>query len=135
MRILWAIGGVSALGLGAVGLVLPLIPTVPFMLLAAFCFSKSSDRMHDWLVSHDIFGPGIRNWRENGAISRPAKVLATLSIGLVFGISVAMGVPLILLGIQLAVLGAVLVFIWSRPAGSPIEPDRAHPADRETGTE
>lgn len=135
MRVLWAIGGASAMALGAIGLVLPLVPTVPFMLLAAFCFSKSSDRMHDWLVNHNIFGPGIRNWRAYGAISRQAKVLATLSIALVFGFSVVIGLRPMLLGIQAAVLGCVLIFIWTRPAGSKTAPDTGHRAGPGTGTE
>ncbi|WP_068116137.1 YbaN family protein [Tropicimonas marinistellae] len=118
MRVLWAIGGVSSLGLGTLGAVLPLLPTVPFVLLAAYCFSRSSDRMHDWLLDHNIFGPMIHNWRESGAIGLRAKRLATVTVAAVFGLSILMGVRPILLAIQAAVLGAVLIFIWSRPTGS-----------------
>lgn len=118
MRTLWAIGGFVALGLGAVGVVLPLLPTVPFVLLAAYCFSRSSDRMHDWLVSHDIFGPMIHDWRKSGAISQRGKVYATVSIGAVFGLSVILGLRPALLTIQAVVLGIVLLFIWTRPTGS-----------------
>lgn len=118
MRLLWGMGGVAALGLGAAGIVLPLLPTVPFVLLAAFCFSRSSDRLHDWLVAHDIFGPMIRDWRESGAISPRAKRLATLSVGAAFGLSLALGLRTGLLVVQAIVLSAVLIFIWTRPAGS-----------------
>ncbi len=117
MRLLWAIGGFAALILGLVGVVLPLLPTVPFLILAAFCFARSSDRLHEWLIAHPRLGPPIRDWRDSGAISLRGKRLATLSIAAVYAISLAMGLRIELLLIQGAVLCAVLVFIWSRPSG------------------
>ena len=117
MRLLWAIGGFTALILGLIGILLPLLPTVPFLILAAFCFARSSDRLHDWLVTHPRLGPPIRDWRESGAINPGAKRLATLSIAAVYGISLAMGLRLELLAVQGAVLCAVLFFIWTRPNG------------------
>lgn len=117
MRQIWFLGGLVALGLGAIGVILPLVPTVPFLLLAAFCFSRSSRRLHDWLMTHPVFGPPIHDWRERGAISRRAKWLATVSIAAAFGISVAMGVAAPFLLIQMAVLAAVSTFIWTRPEG------------------
>lgn len=116
MRPVWFIGGLAALALGAAGTVLPLLPTVPFLLLAAFCFARSSQRFHDWLLAHPVLGPPIADWRERGAISRKAKGLATLSIALTFAISLALALPAHVLGIQAVVLAGVLVFIWSRPA-------------------
>ncbi|MFD0982218.1 YbaN family protein [Tropicimonas aquimaris] len=118
MRVLWGAAGAVALGLGAIGIVLPLVPTVPFVLLAAFCFSRSSDRMHDWLVEHKVFGPPIRDWRESGAISRRGKRYASVSIGAVFAVSLVIGLRPALLAIQATVLSAVLLFIWTRPTGS-----------------
>ena len=135
MKILWGVGGVVALGLGAIGAVVPLLPTVPFVLLAAYCFSQSSDRLHDWLLDHDIFGPTIRDWRAEGAISRRGKLAATLSILLVLGISFGVGLPLWLLAVQCVVLSAVLLFIWTRPTGSPKAPDIEHQAGRESDIE
>jgi len=67
-------GGVASLGLGALGVVLPLLPTTPFLLLAAACFFRSSDRLYDWLMRHRWFGPYIRNYREHRAIALGAKV-------------------------------------------------------------
>ena len=116
MRIIWLIFGLIALGLGCLGVVLPLLPTVPFILLAAFCFAKSSDRLHGWLLSHPLFGKMIQDWRQSGAISTKAKKMATLSIALVFAISVITGVKPLILTIQAAVLGCVLLFIWTRTA-------------------
>lgn len=103
------------MGLGLIGVVLPLLPTVPFMLLAAFCFARSSDRMHNWLLTHKVFGPMIEDWNRSGAISPTAKKAATLSIVLVFGISLILDVKTTVLVIQAVVLSAVLFFIWSRP--------------------
>ena len=76
-RTLWASGGLAALSLGLAGIPLPLLPTTPFLILAAYCFSKSSQRLHDWLLEHPRFGPPIRDWREHGAIPRRAKIIAT----------------------------------------------------------
>lgn len=116
MRYFWfALGGTSV-ALGLLGVVLPLLPTVPFMILAAFCFARSSERVHAWLLSHPVFGPPIVDWRERGAITLRAKRLATASIAVVFGISLLIGVGQVVLIIQAATLGLVLAFIWSRPS-------------------
>ena len=76
MRVVWIALGLMAVGLGILGLALPLLPTTPFMLLAAGCFAKSSPRLHGWLIHHRIFGPAIRNWQVNRAISTKAKRMA-----------------------------------------------------------
>jgi uncharacterized membrane protein YbaN (DUF454 family) len=115
--------GMMSLGFGLLGVVLPLLPTVPLIILAAFCFARSSETMHQWLVEHPKLGPGIADWRAHGAISRKGKRLATLSIGMAFGISVAMGVALNLLILQGVVLSCTLLFIWTRPSG----PRDGHP--------
>ena len=115
MRVFWAILGWLALTLGAIGIVLPLLPTVPFLLLAAFCFSRSSARMHHWLMEHRIFGPPIRDWQRSGAISRRAKVLASVSVLAVFAVSLALGLRPLILMVQATTLCAVALFIWTRP--------------------
>jgi hypothetical protein len=68
--------GIVCVGLGSAGIVLPLVPTTPFLLLAAACFAKSSDRFHAWLLGHRRFGPVIRNYREKGGITRKARAIA-----------------------------------------------------------
>lgn len=115
MRFVWAGLGIICVALAAAGVLLPLLPTVPFLLLAAFFFARSSERLHTWLLSHRTFGPVIEDWNRSGAIRPAAKRLATLSIGAVFGISIVLGVPLFVIIIQLLTLGAVLIFIWTRP--------------------
>lgn len=132
MRIVWAVCGVVALCLGALGALLPLLPTVPFMLLAAFCFARSSPELHHWLVSHPVFGPPILEWQHHGAISRRAKLLATVSIGAVFSLSLILGVRPLILGIQASVLCLVLLFIWSRPEGPRTARRTDDPADPKT---
>lgn len=114
-RGLWGLAGALALLLGLAGIALPLLPTVPFLLLAAFCFARSSRQLHDWLVTHPTLGAPIRDWERSGAIGYGAKRLATVSILAAFGISLALGLrPLILL-VQGLTLACVLVFIWTRP--------------------
>lgn len=115
MRVLWAISGAFAAAIGLIGVVVPLLPTVPLMILAAFCFGKSSQRLEAWLLDHPVYGPPIHDWRASGAIRPRAKRLATIGIALAFGISLALGVRPTLLAVQAAVLTAVLVFIWTRP--------------------
>ncbi|OYX44637.1 MAG: hypothetical protein B7Z02_04855 [Rhodobacterales bacterium 32-67-9] len=115
MRSLWLLLGSTTLALGAAGVFLPLLPTVPFLLLSAFAFSRSSERLHHWLLAHPVFGPPISEWRERRAIGRRAKRLASVSIVAAFLISVALGVTHWILAAQALVLVAVSVFIWTRP--------------------
>jgi uncharacterized membrane protein YbaN (DUF454 family) len=68
--------GLIFVGVGAIGIVLPVLPTTPFLILAAACFTRSSPRLEQWLLDHAHFGPLLRDWRERGAIPRRAKALA-----------------------------------------------------------
>jgi len=115
MRVFWFTLGLFSLILGAIGIFLPLLPTVPFLLLAAFGFARSSERLHGWLLSHPTFGPPIESWRERGAIGPRAKRVATVSILATFALSLVLGVAGLVLAIQAVTLGAVSIFIWTRP--------------------
>lgn len=118
LRIVWGgLGGLSA-GLGAAGVVLPLLPTTPFMLLAAFCFARSSPRLERWMIEHPRFGPAIRDWRDQGAISARSKAVALVAITVTFGISLALGLEAPVLVVQGVVLLLVCLFILTRPSGS-----------------
>ena len=117
MQYLWAGLGLLFVALAVVGIVLPLLPTVPFLLLAAFFFARSSSRLHNWLITHGLFGPMILDWQQSGAIRPAAKKAATLSVAAVFGLSLAFSAPPHVLIIQAIVLGGVMVFIWTRPNG------------------
>jgi len=72
------VAGVLSVGLGTLGIFVPLLPTTPFLLLAAACFVRSSDRLHAWLLSHRVYGPIIRGYREHRAL--PASSKATILV-------------------------------------------------------
>jgi uncharacterized membrane protein YbaN (DUF454 family) len=116
-RTLWLIIGLTSLALGIAGVVLPLLPTTPFVLLSAYCFARSSPRLHDWLLGHKIFGSLIHNWEQHRAISPRAKVLAVLSMAAVVGISVLVGAPQRVIIIQAVILPITCLFIITRPNG------------------
>jgi len=117
MRFLYASLGLICVALAVIGVVLPLLPTVPFLLLAAFFFANSSERLHSWILEHALFGPMINDWNTNRAIRPGAKKAATLSIAAVFLFSLILGAPGHILIIQAIVLSCVLIFIWTRPNG------------------
>ena len=115
-RLVWR--GVALLGvaLAVVGAVLPVMPTVPFLLLAAWAASKGWPEFEAWLLAHRHFGPPIRQWRERGAVPRRAKWISSLmmacsAIGMQFFGQIQLwarvAVP--------AVMLAVAVWLWLRP--------------------
>ena len=81
-RAMWLTVGWLVLLLGIIGIFLPLLPTTPFVLLAAFCFSRGSERWERWLVQHPRFGPMVQNWRAHRAVPLRAKQFATVMMTL-----------------------------------------------------
>ncbi|MER0237952.1 YbaN family protein [Fulvimarina sp. MAC8] len=118
-RLFWLSVGGSSLVLGAIGAVLPLLPTTPFLILGAFAFSKSSPRLEAWLLDHPRFGPAIHNWRTERAIARKAKWLATLVMVVTVLIGGFAGLSIAILGTQIAIFAMVLAFLWTRPEPRP----------------
>lgn len=119
MRHVYLILGLAAVALGVVGVFLPLLPTTPFLILAAGLFARSSPRLERWLVEHRRFGPVLRAWRDEGVIPRRAKIIACcgLVVGAVFfWIGAKPGFWLWLVGA--AIFGASAGFILSRPDGT-----------------
>lgn len=116
-RFAWNIAGCIALLLGLIGVVLPVLPTTPFVLLAAFAFSNGSPRLRHWLVKHAVFGPLIADWEANGAIAKPIKRLSCSIMAGVFLISVIAGVSLTVLIIQAICLGGAATYVLTRPDG------------------
>lgn len=114
-RCAWFTLGWVALTLGAIGVVLPLLPTTPFIILAAFAFGRSSRRLQNWLENNRTFGPIIAEWRTNGAIASRNKAIAITMMLAAFSASIAMGIASLVLIIQgVCMLGAA-AFILSRP--------------------
>ena len=109
--------GFFFVGLGALGIILPVLPTTPFLLISLWAFSQSSDRFHDWLYNHRVFGPPLRDWSEHGVIPLRAKIIAlstmTLSATLVILFS---DVPWFGLVGMLALMAVGAGFILTRPS-------------------
>lgn len=97
--------GFLFLGLGFIGIFLPLLPTAPFILLSAGCFAKSSPRLYNWLLANRTFGPMIRNWEENQCISCNSRRVAALSVILFGGYSVVF----VLANVFMITFGAALI--------------------------
>lgn len=80
--------GFLFIGLGFIGIIIPGIPTTPFLLLSAWFFSKSSSFLENWLINHKLFGPLIRNWNKHKSISRKSKIIAVIIIIPTFAFSI-----------------------------------------------
>lgn len=117
MRHFYIFLGILALALGFVGIFLPVLPTTPFVLLAAFCFSKGSPRLHQWILASPLFGPMIADWEDGGVIRLRAKIVATSLILLSFSwLTFFSRAPLVGKVLLDLVAVGVLGFIWSRPS-------------------
>ncbi|MGK0736426.1 DUF454 family protein [Yokenella regensburgei] len=114
-RTILIIIGWLAVALGTLGVVLPLLPTTPFILLAAWCFARSSPRFHHWLLYRSWFGGYLRFWQQHKAMPKGAKPRAILLILVTFAVSlwlVKMAWVRILL---LVILSCLLIFMWRIP--------------------
>ena len=109
--------GLLFLLLGFIGLLLPIVPTTPFILVSVWFFARSSKKLEDWLINHKVFGKSIRDWKEKGAISKNAKLSAIPLIIFSFSATIYFN-EIFYLDLILAVLGiSILIFINTRPSG------------------
>jgi len=104
-KALWISLGSLFVALAAVGVALPGIPTTPFLILAAACYIRSSQKLYDWLISNKTFGPYLKDYREGKGIPKKAKMLAISMIILFVGSSVIFGIENLNLKIAVGVLG------------------------------
>ncbi|USI72559.1 YbaN family protein [Sphingomonas morindae] len=120
MRGVWLGLGLVCVGLGIIGALLPLMPTTIFLILAAGCFARSSPRLEAWLLDHRHFGPSLRAWRAEGAMSGRAKAMACGGMAMGYGLFCwgAQPRPLLAL-VVLAPLAACAAFLLSRPRPRP----------------
>lgn len=116
-RSVWLLLGLLCVAVAILGIFLPLVPTTPLLLLAAFCFARSSDRLLRWLHEHPSFGPTLVHWAEHRAIARRAKVMAVLAMAVAVGLALVLGAPFWVVLVQVAVLVPVAGFIVTRPEG------------------
>jgi len=116
-RHLWLGAGLLSVLLGFIGIFLPLLPTTPFILLAAFCFSKGSPRCERWLLQHSRFGPMTREWRARRAVPLRAKQIATAMMA-VSSLSCWWILPQPWLWAPGVCCLAVAVWLWRLPTAS-----------------
>jgi uncharacterized membrane protein YbaN (DUF454 family) len=115
-RVMLIGAGLVCTALGAVGILLPGLPTTPFLLLAAFCFSRSSERFHRWLLSHRWLGTYIRNFEEGQGMSRRDKAITLVTMWVTIGITTAFFIPLVWGQVALLLIAAgVSVYLLRLP--------------------
>ncbi|MBS3896214.1 YbaN family protein [Silanimonas sp.] len=114
-RGLWIALAYAALGLALLGVLLPGLPTTPFVLVAAWAAARGSRHLHDWLLAHRLFGPMIFDWQTRGAVSRPAKraALGTMTLCALLLLLVSPKLWMAVLGI--ACMAVVAGWLWRRP--------------------
>jgi len=115
-RVVWFSVGITALALGAIGVVLPILPTTPFVIFAAFSFGKSSPKLQRWLENSHTFGPIIMDWRANGAIAPRYKAIAVAMMSAALGMSIAIGVSRLVLVVQCVCMTVAATYVLSRPS-------------------
>jgi len=114
LRVAWGLAGALALVVGLIGVVVPLLPTTPFVLLAAFCFARSSERCERWMLEHARFGPILRDWRARRAVPLRAKQFATVMMA-IGCISAAFLLPARVAWLPALVCTVTAVWLWRLP--------------------
>ncbi|WP_299841974.1 YbaN family protein [uncultured Paracoccus sp.] len=112
---LWLGIGWIGVGLGVIGLALPVVPTVPFLLVAAWAFSRSSPRLREKIRNHPKYGPAVRAWQERGAVSRLAKLWAVSAMSFGVGLSWWLGIDPRLVLAQAVICTSIAAYVVTRP--------------------
>ncbi len=115
----WWLLAYLSLALGIIGIALPVLPTTPFILLAAYAAARGSARLHAWLLAHAVTGPMIRDWNAHGAVKRNAKWLATTMMALT-AVMLLLFAPRWWLAAGVSLMMAIVaVWLWLRPEPPP----------------
>lgn len=126
-RPLLAAAGVLALALGVLGIVLPGLPTTPFVLLAAACFARASPRLHHWLLHHRYLGPLVRDWEAHRSLPLRVKWVSTTAMTVMVALSAWRLNTLPWAQASVLCLGAVGAWVvWRIPTRKPAAPDNAN---------
>lgn len=116
-RVVFLTLGLVFITLGVIGIFLPLLPTTPFLILAAYCFSKSSEKLHQWLLHHKYLGRMLSDWEKYGVIRLRIKWIATLSMLLLISYPMIFIIQHSILKVIITItMILVLLFIWTRPS-------------------
>ena len=117
VRALFLLLGLGLVALGVAGIFLPVLPTTPFMLLAAACFARSSERFHRWLLDHPLLGATVREWQQHRSIRRRTRWIAIATMAATLAVSVVFFVPHVALQVVLALFGVALaIYLYRIPS-------------------
>jgi uncharacterized membrane protein YbaN (DUF454 family) len=117
VRALYVAAGFVFFAIGLLGVVLPVLPATPFMLLAAACFARGSERFYKWLLANRTFGPLIREWREHRSIPYRTKMFAIVLMSATLAASIVFFVKTLYLQLALTALGVLLAgWLWMIPS-------------------
>jgi len=114
----WAflLGGCLFVGIGVIGIFVPVLPTTPFLLLASFCFVRSSPRLNRWLMNHRVFGRYVRDWEEKRGVRSSVKVTAfTMMAVAAVATTVLAELPGWALGLMYGLIGVGAFVVWRLP--------------------
>lgn len=115
MNIIWYAIGIITLGLAVIGIALPVMPTVPFLLVAAWAFARSSPRLRQKILDHEVYGPHVRAWQERGAISKIAKLWAVAAMVCGIATAIWLGLPTWLIVMQVTICSMIGLYVVTRP--------------------
>lgn len=123
LRVVWVAAGLVLAAIGVAGLILPLVPGVLFLILAAACFARGSPRLERRLLEHPTLGPSIVDWRRDGAIPRRGKIAAFCGMAFSLVLVALSDAPAIAVAASAALIGAGALYVGTRPT-RPAPPER-----------
>lgn len=118
MRGLWIAAGVVLTGLGIAGVILPLMPGVLFLIMAAACFARGSPRLERWLLDHPLLGPAIADWRRDRSIPKRGKIAALAGMSVSLALIAFSGAPLLAIAASGVLIGVGALYVATRPTRS-----------------